>query len=221
MHKKSKIKKDKEALTSVVNEIAQPRFAESAPQKRPLSSRRSNRAGEHSVENAWFEGHLCIWCIPFSWIYSWHQCWRRNKGLSFLRKCFRLDLWKNGPSRFLHDQLRQNGWPALHEYASFTVWAEARSANDWMRVHNFCSFAVGVVAAIRTQEGNITMEETVIVGLGRLAFFEDTEGNLACAMQYDQSAGWTSESIFEDTRPRPGKGSSTLTCRKNCLELVS
>ena len=46
-----------------------------------------------------------------------------------------------------------------------------------------------VVAAIRTQEGNITMEETVIVGLGRLAFFEDTEGNLAGAMQYDQSAG--------------------------------
>jgi len=33
------------------------------------------------------------------------------------------------------------------------------------------------------------MEETVIVGLGRLAFFEDTEGNLAAAMQYDKSAG--------------------------------
>jgi predicted enzyme related to lactoylglutathione lyase len=46
-----------------------------------------------------------------------------------------------------------------------------------------------VVDAIRAQKGNITMEETVIVGLGRLAFFEDTEGNLAGAMQYDKNAG--------------------------------
>ena len=45
-----------------------------------------------------------------------------------------------------------------------------------------------VVAAIRTQKGNITMEETVIIGHGRLAFFEDTEGNLAGAMQYDKAA---------------------------------
>ena len=46
-----------------------------------------------------------------------------------------------------------------------------------------------VVDAIRAQKGNITMEETVIVGLGRLAFFEDTEGNLAGAMEYDKNAG--------------------------------
>jgi hypothetical protein len=29
----------------------------------------------------------------------------------------------------------------------------------------------------------------VIVGIGRLIFFEDTEGNLAGAMQYDENAG--------------------------------
>jgi predicted enzyme related to lactoylglutathione lyase len=46
-----------------------------------------------------------------------------------------------------------------------------------------------VVSAICTQNGNIIMEETVIVELGRLAFFEDTEGNLAGAMQYDKNAG--------------------------------
>lgn len=45
------------------------------------------------------------------------------------------------------------------------------------------------VSAIRTHKGNIIMEETVIVGLGRLVFFEDTEGNLAGAMQYDKNAG--------------------------------
>jgi predicted enzyme related to lactoylglutathione lyase len=46
-----------------------------------------------------------------------------------------------------------------------------------------------IVTAIRAQKGNIIMEETVIVGIGRLIFFEDTEGNLAGAMQYDKNAG--------------------------------
>ena len=56
-----------------------------------------------------------------------------------------------------------------------------------------CTIAVpslsDIVTAIRAQKGNIIMEETVIVGLGRLIFFEDTEGNLAGAMQYDKDAG--------------------------------
>jgi predicted enzyme related to lactoylglutathione lyase len=46
-----------------------------------------------------------------------------------------------------------------------------------------------VVTAIRAQNGKIIMEETVIVGIGRLIFFEDTEGNIAGAMQYDENAG--------------------------------
>ena len=46
-----------------------------------------------------------------------------------------------------------------------------------------------IVTAIRAQNGKIIMEETVIVGIGRLIFFEDTEGNLAGAMQYDENAG--------------------------------
>lgn len=36
-----------------------------------------------------------------------------------------------------------------------------------------------IVAAIRAQKGNIMMEDTVIVGIGRLVLFEDTEGKLA------------------------------------------
>jgi len=45
-----------------------------------------------------------------------------------------------------------------------------------------------VVAAIRAQNGKIIMEETVILGVGRMIIFEDTEGNLAGAMQYDKKA---------------------------------
>jgi len=46
-----------------------------------------------------------------------------------------------------------------------------------------------IVTAIQAQNGKIIMEETVIVGIGRLIFFEDTEGNLAGSMQYDENAG--------------------------------
>jgi predicted enzyme related to lactoylglutathione lyase len=46
-----------------------------------------------------------------------------------------------------------------------------------------------IVTAIRAQNGTILMEETVIAGTGRLIFFEDPEGNLAVAMQYDKNAG--------------------------------
>jgi|ERR1700678_2079094 predicted enzyme related to lactoylglutathione lyase len=49
-----------------------------------------------------------------------------------------------------------------------------------------------VVAAIRAQNGKIIMEESVIVGVGRMIIFEDTEGNLAGAIQYDKK---TEESL--------------------------
>ena len=45
-----------------------------------------------------------------------------------------------------------------------------------------------IVSAIHSQNGNIIMEKTVIVGIGSLIFFEDTEGNMAGAMQYNKNA---------------------------------
>lgn len=44
------------------------------------------------------------------------------------------------------------------------------------------------IAAIQANGGKIVMQKSTIVGVGDLIFFEDTEGNVAGAMQYDQHA---------------------------------
>jgi len=55
-----------------------------------------------------------------------------------------------------------------------------------------CSIAVPDVDAIATsvgaRGGRVIMEKTTIAGVGHLIFFEDTEGNIAGAMQYDAAA---------------------------------
>jgi predicted enzyme related to lactoylglutathione lyase len=55
-----------------------------------------------------------------------------------------------------------------------------------------CSIAVDdvdqVAAAVRASGGRVLMERTTIVGVGHLIFFEDPEGNVAGAMQYDSQA---------------------------------
>ena len=44
------------------------------------------------------------------------------------------------------------------------------------------------IAAIKEQDGKLVVQKTVIAGVGSLVFFEDTEGNVAGAMQYDKNA---------------------------------
>ena len=55
-----------------------------------------------------------------------------------------------------------------------------------------CSIAVDdvdqVAAAVRANGGRVIMERVTIVGVGHLIFFEDPEGNVAGAMQYDSQA---------------------------------
>ena len=55
-----------------------------------------------------------------------------------------------------------------------------------------CSIGVDdvdqVAAAVRANGGRVLMERVTIVGVGHLIFFEDTEGNVAGAMQYDPKA---------------------------------
>ena len=56
-----------------------------------------------------------------------------------------------------------------------------------------CTIGVASVEEIRRKVlahgGTITMEPFVIVTVGTLLYFEDTEGNRAGAMQYDPQAG--------------------------------
>ena len=55
-----------------------------------------------------------------------------------------------------------------------------------------CTFAVDdvekVAAAVRKNGGLILMERTILPGIGELIFFQDSEGNVAGAMRYDEKA---------------------------------
>jgi hypothetical protein len=55
-----------------------------------------------------------------------------------------------------------------------------------------CSISVAdvdrVAAAVKANGGKILMERTTIRTVGHLIFFEDPEGNVAGAMQYDPKA---------------------------------
>ncbi|MGA8036285.1 MAG: VOC family protein [Candidatus Acidiferrales bacterium] len=42
------------------------------------------------------------------------------------------------------------------------------------------------IRTLKAQKGKIVMEKSVIAGVGSLVFFEDTEGNVAGAMQYEK-----------------------------------
>lgn len=60
-------------------------------------------------------------------------------------------------------------------------------------VHGFeCTVGVedldGVLKAVVDGGGKVLMDKTTIAGVGELAFFEDTEGNVVGAMRYDASA---------------------------------
>jgi len=55
-----------------------------------------------------------------------------------------------------------------------------------------CSFSVNdveaVARAVAANGGKIVMQKVAIPGVGWIVKFLDTEGNLACAVQYDPSA---------------------------------
>ncbi len=62
-----------------------------------------------------------------------------------------------------------------------------------VRVSGFeCTIAVEdigeTVASIEAAGGAIVMQKATLPGVGHLIFFQDTEGNLAGAMQYDSNA---------------------------------
>jgi predicted enzyme related to lactoylglutathione lyase len=56
-----------------------------------------------------------------------------------------------------------------------------------------CSFSVvdidATIAAVEANGGRIVMPKVAIPTVGKLIFFEDTEGNIAGAIQFDSAAG--------------------------------
>src|SRR5258706_3688485 len=61
-------------------------------------------------------------------------------------------------------------------------------------MHGFeCTISVDDIdttaAAVTTNGGTIVMQKCTLAGVGQLLFFQDPEGNIAGAMQYDAAAG--------------------------------
>jgi len=66
-----------------------------------------------------------------------------------------------------------------------------RELSPGLILHAFeCTFAVqdvrAVAAAVRANGGRVLMEPAILPGIGELIFFQDTEGNVAGAMRYDE-----------------------------------
>ena len=60
-------------------------------------------------------------------------------------------------------------------------------------MHGFeCTISVddvdAAIAAVEASGGKIVMKKCTLVGIGQLFFFQDPEGNIAGAMQYDEHA---------------------------------
>ncbi len=98
---------------------------------------------------------------------------------------WRFEAW--GPPDFylIHTGTAKD--PGIHGSVSKRPEAAARGA----RIGFECTIAVDDLEAIRAaivaNGGRIVLEEYEIVGVGRLIRFEDTEGNLVCAMRYLQT----------------------------------
>lgn len=70
---------------------------------------------------------------------------------------------------------------------------QRREIADGVRITGYeCTIEVpnidAATEAITSIGGRILMERTTIAGVGHLIFFEDTEGNIAAAMEYDSEA---------------------------------
>ena len=101
---------------------------------------------------------------------------------------WRFEAW--GPPDFylIHTGSRRgSGHPRLGQ--------QARRARHRERagVGYECTISVDDLAAIKAavvaNGGKIVLDEYEIVGVGRMIRFEDTEGNVACAMRYDRPPG--------------------------------
>src|SRR5262245_20251040 len=96
---------------------------------------------------------------------------------------WRLEAW--GPPDFYMIQAGPANDPGIH--GSLSKRPEPLSG----RGHGYeCTISVAdlgaIKAAILANGGKIVLDEYEIVGVGRLLRFQDSEGNVACAMRYDR-----------------------------------
>jgi predicted enzyme related to lactoylglutathione lyase len=107
---------------------------------------------------------------------------------SFYESVFGWKFKQAGPPDFFTIDTGENEEPPIMESIH-----PRRELKEGLRMNGYeCTISVPslseTVAAIRAQNGNIVMEETTIVGIGRMIVFQDSEGNVVGAMQYDKTA---------------------------------
>ena len=107
-----------------------------------------------------------------------------ESGRRFYERVFgwRFEAW--GPPDFYLIHTGGPGDPGIH--GSMSKRNEPVSGRG--RVGYECTIAVDDLAAIKkaivANGGKIVFDEYEIVGVGRMLRFEDSEGNIACAMRY-------------------------------------
>lgn len=99
---------------------------------------------------------------------------------------WRFDAW--GPPGFFQIETGDDDSPGLRGALQ-----QRRELAEGVRITGFeCTIGVpdvdAAAAAITSGGGQVLMERTTIAGVGHLIFFEDTEGNIAGAMEYDSEA---------------------------------
>lgn len=114
------------------------------------------------------------------------------RGKRFYEKVFGWMFEPWGPPEFYKINMNEKGGEK-EEPAVMGALQKRRELIDGQRTNCFeCTISVSsidkTIAAIVAQGGRIVMKKSTIVGVGHLIFFEDTEGNVAGAMEYDKNA---------------------------------
>jgi predicted enzyme related to lactoylglutathione lyase len=108
-----------------------------------------------------------------------------DRARAFYEKVFGWKFQAWGPPGFY--QIEAKGSPV------FGALQKRRALMAGQRTNGFeCTIGVPsidrVEAAVKASGGKVLLDRSVIVGVGTLMFFEDPEGNVFGAMQYDKAA---------------------------------
>jgi hypothetical protein len=97
---------------------------------------------------------------------------------------WRFEAW--GPPDFYLIHTGTAADPGIHGSVS----KRSKPAGGGGRIGFECTISVedldAIKAAVVANGGKVVLDEHEIVGVGTLIRFEDTEGNVVCAMRYDQ-----------------------------------
>jgi uncharacterized protein len=110
-----------------------------------------------------------------------------SRGRRFYEKVFGWKFTPYGPPGFY--KIQMNGAPtalkgALQQRREIVPGVAARCFECTISVDDIDA----TLAAVEASGGKVVMQKCTLAGVGQLFFFQDTEGNIAGAIQFDASA---------------------------------